>query len=219
MPMEGGELGKHPGLAALDHLTAFGTLVLDLTGFILDASGAAVAALRQAGVLAREPGRRFTLCEPAGGLLRQLLASSMHAGAFQEGSIQLSRGAGRPPLSLVVLPVPAVMASWFSHEACWLGQLFDPESRVEVSVELVRDSLGLSAREAQVVALLVGGLSLKDIARRLGVSFHTVRAQLKSVFIKVGVSSQAELVRKVMAGPAVRHHVSAMRWPKSFCDS
>jgi DNA-binding CsgD family transcriptional regulator len=189
--------------SALERAT-FGTLILDAAGYILDASQDALATLRQAGVLLREPGGLYTLRGPAGGLLRQLLNSGMRAGALNDGSLQIGRGAGRQPLSLVVVPAPQVMASWFAHDACWIGMLFNPETRVEVSAEVLRDSLHLTARESQVVALLVGGLSLKEIATRLGLSVHTVRAQLKSVFLKTGAKSQTELVRKVMAGPAVQ---------------
>jgi DNA-binding CsgD family transcriptional regulator len=189
--------------SALEHAT-FGTLILDAAGYILDASQDALATLRQAGALMREPGGLYTLRGFAAGLLRQLLGSAMRAGALNDGSLQIGRGAGRLPLSLVVVPAPQAMASWFPHDACWIGMLFDPETRVEVSAEVLRSCLQLTAREAQVTALLVGGLSLKEIAVRLGLSFHTVRAQLKSVFLKTGAKSQTELVRKVMAGPAVQ---------------
>lgn len=188
---------------ALDHAT-FGALIFDSTGCILDASEGALATLQRTGVLFREPGGRFMLRDPAGGQLRELVDSSLRNGTLQDGSIQLRQAPGKAPLSLVILPAPRAMASWFRHDACWLGLLFDPDRRVEVSEETLRDSLGLSGREAQIVALLIGGTSLKDTARQLGVSFETARSQLKSIFLKTGVSSQSELVRKVMAGPAVR---------------
>lgn len=190
--------------SALDHAT-LGALMLDSKGHILDATSDALAVLTEAGTLRREPGGRYTLRDPAGAQLRALLDSSTHSRTPINGSPQLLREPGKPTLSLLVVPAPRSTATWFLNDGRWTALLFDPEMRVDVSEAMLRDCFGLSAREAQVVGLLVGGLSLKDIAHRLGVSFHTVRTQLQSVFIKTGASSQAELVRKVMAGPAVKH--------------
>jgi len=52
----------------------------------------------------------------------------------------------------------------------------------------------LTPRERAVAARLVAGTALKDIATESFVSVATVRSQLKSIFRKVGVSSQLELV-------------------------
>lgn len=52
----------------------------------------------------------------------------------------------------------------------------------------------LTARESEVVALVVDGLANKAIARRLSVSPRTVDAHLGHLFTKLGLSSRAELV-------------------------
>lgn len=52
----------------------------------------------------------------------------------------------------------------------------------------------LTPRERAVASRLVAGTALKDIAAESFVSVATVRSQLKSIFRKVGVSSQLELV-------------------------
>jgi DNA-binding CsgD family transcriptional regulator len=82
--------------------------------------------------------------------------------------------------------------------------IFDPERRALASVELIERDLAISPREAQVAALLAAGYSLREAAERLGVSGHTARAQLKSIFRKSGIHSQSELVRRVALGPASR---------------
>ena len=58
----------------------------------------------------------------------------------------------------------------------------------------LRDALGLTAREAQIAALLAQGLSLKETAERLRMEVGTARNHLKSVFDKSGVRRQGELI-------------------------
>jgi DNA-binding CsgD family transcriptional regulator len=52
----------------------------------------------------------------------------------------------------------------------------------------------LTPREVEILALVGQGLSNKAMARRLGISAHTVKYHLESVFAKLAVSSRAEAV-------------------------
>lgn len=54
----------------------------------------------------------------------------------------------------------------------------------------------LSEREHEVVALAAKGLSNKEIARELTLSWRTVQAHLQSAFSKLGVASRTEAVVK-----------------------
>ncbi len=56
---------------------------------------------------------------------------------------------------------------------------------------------GLSPREMEILTQLLSAHRVPQIAETLHISPHTVRNHLKSIFGKVGVSSQAELIRKV----------------------
>ncbi len=58
---------------------------------------------------------------------------------------------------------------------------------------LLLDAHGLSAREQEVVAAVLSGLSTTDIAARLFISSNTVQDHLKAVFNKIGVHSRREL--------------------------
>lgn len=60
----------------------------------------------------------------------------------------------------------------------------------------------LSAREREVLALLVEGLNNAAIAERLVVSLSTAKAHVSNVLTKLGVSSRAEAVALAM-----RHHL------------
>jgi two-component system, NarL family, nitrate/nitrite response regulator NarL len=52
----------------------------------------------------------------------------------------------------------------------------------------------LTPREVEILALVGQGQSNKAIARSLGISAHTVKYHLESVFSKLGASSRAEAV-------------------------
>ena len=56
----------------------------------------------------------------------------------------------------------------------------------------------LTPRELEILAALGEGLSNKGVARKLGISAHTVKFHLETIFRKLGVSSRAEAVAKGM---------------------
>ena len=58
----------------------------------------------------------------------------------------------------------------------------------------------LSERETEVLGLLSKGLANKQIAMELGISEHTVKFHVSSIYQKLGVSSRTEAVRAGLRG-------------------
>ncbi|MBH24024.1 MAG: hypothetical protein CMH57_06165 [Myxococcales bacterium] len=56
----------------------------------------------------------------------------------------------------------------------------------------------LSSREKEVMQEFIAGNQVAEVAENLYISPHTVRNHLKSIFRKLGVRSQAELLSKVL---------------------
>lgn len=54
---------------------------------------------------------------------------------------------------------------------------------------------GLSPAETEIVSLLVQGLSVDAVAERRGAARETVRTQLKSIYLKTGSATRADLLR------------------------
>ena len=52
----------------------------------------------------------------------------------------------------------------------------------------------LSAREVEVLDLISMGLTNSDVATRLGVTVHTVKFRLASIYRKLGVANRAQAV-------------------------
>jgi DNA-binding NarL/FixJ family response regulator len=59
---------------------------------------------------------------------------------------------------------------------------------------------GLSAREADVLALIVQGLTNKQIADRLYLSINSVKTYVRNAYVKVGAANRSQAV-----GWAIRH--------------
>ncbi|TMC36869.1 MAG: response regulator transcription factor [Chloroflexi bacterium] len=79
------------------------------------------------------------------------------------------------------------------------GTLFTPRSiaqllstRREVEAQLER----LTPREKEVLRLMAEGISSRDIASRLGISYTTVRTHIRSLGSKLGVHSKLEAIVK-----------------------
>lgn len=61
---------------------------------------------------------------------------------------------------------------------------------------------GLSPAQKQVAALIAEGLSLTDIAERMGITPNTARTHLSRIFDKTGVHTQPALVRVLLSAVA-----------------
>jgi DNA-binding CsgD family transcriptional regulator len=83
-----------------------------------------------------------------------------------------------------------------SHFAALIEPIGDPQSG-NLDLEKVKGLFRLSKREADVVEELVSGNTDKAIANKLGISVETVRAYLKSVRAKLGVSTRTAIVSVV----------------------
>ena len=55
---------------------------------------------------------------------------------------------------------------------------------------------GLTRRELEILELLAEGISNKEIATRLGISFETVRTHLGQIYEKLHVQGRTEAVTK-----------------------
>jgi len=66
----------------------------------------------------------------------------------------------------------------------------------------LRELHGLTPAEIAVVRGLLRGGDPRGIAATIGVSTHTVRSHLRSIFAKTGTRAQADLVRVLLRGVA-----------------
>jgi len=101
----------------------------------------------------------------------------------------------------MLAPVSALMPLWIGTGPRWLVFVFDLAAVALPSAPTLCKVLRISDREAEVALLLANGLDLRAVAERLGISLHTVRDHVKSVFSKTGARSQVDLVRRILRLP------------------
>lgn len=81
--------------------------------------------------------------------------------------------------------------------------IVSPSIKPKYHIASIEQDFQLTHAQAKLVALLANGChNLNDIATKLDISIHTVRAQIKTVYEKTDTSCQVELVKKILTSPA-----------------
>jgi DNA-binding CsgD family transcriptional regulator len=181
---------------------ACGVLVLDHRGRVLRFTGAAERWLAELedpdsgwgdghGPAAWRDGRGLpaAVCNARGALVRAL-------------NPETERDRDRVPRVRVL----SRRGRWLTLQAMLSEPHVDGESETMIVIEpsvprevawLRAAGYGLTARERQIVDLVVRGTSTRQISRMLFVSEHTVQKHLSNIFGKVGVSSRSALVKRL----------------------
>lgn len=114
------------------------------------------------------------------------------------GLVQIPRQDSTKPYVALITPLPAGMGFVGEIGEGRFGALVfvhDPSVARRSPTEALASIFGLTKRAAELTAALTAGDELKDYAERTGLSFNTARFHLKVAFSRLGVSSQAQLVR------------------------
>jgi DNA-binding CsgD family transcriptional regulator len=70
-----------------------------------------------------------------------------------------------------------------------------------VKLTEIAERFGLTARERETVQYLLEGLTSKEIAQRMKISPNTVKAFLRLVMVKMGVSTRSGIIGRIV-GPS-----------------
>ena len=62
---------------------------------------------------------------------------------------------------------------------------------------LLKSEYQLSPREKEICRLIYKGLTDKEIASALGISFYTVRTHIEHIFIKLDVTTRTEIIYRL----------------------
>ena len=104
---------------------------------------------------------------------------------------------GRRAAATVELDQAASAVAECEDPGAVAGQLRAAVLRIGADVRREPPGVGsLSARELEILSLLPGPLSRREIAGTLFVSFNTVQTHLRSIYRKLGVASRAQAVAR-----------------------
>lgn len=115
---------------------------------------------------------------------------SLHTVVIQRGT------SGAPSLVLDVVALPARHLE-FSFAPRVLVAVRNERGQEDSKLAVVQMTYGLTKAESEIALHISHGKSPEAIASLRSVSVGTVRAQVKSIFAKLGVNRQAELVAKL----------------------
>jgi DNA-binding CsgD family transcriptional regulator len=193
-------LSEARGLAfarALERLR-HGVILADAGLRVLHANRAAEAMLEAADSLARRFGR-LALADPRAQSALETAARRLVGPDLGETRIPLPRPGGRPTRMLTVLPALGDGPSVVAPGARLLILVANLDGAVAPDPAALARAFSLTAAEARVATLAATGTQVELIAARLGISANTVKAQLKSVYLKTGAANRAELLRLALA--------------------
>jgi DNA-binding CsgD family transcriptional regulator len=172
---------------------AVGVLNLDHAGRVTRYTPAADHLLRELG--APEAGRRderglpMAVCAVVGAL-RRTLGAGPDPGPSQVPCLRVRARSGG------WLPLQASLTEPGEDGSVETVVVIAPAGPAEM-VQLQSTAHGLSAREKEVVDLIVRGFSTRQISKTLYISESTVQGRLSHVFEKVGVKSRGELLKRL----------------------
>lgn len=78
------------------------------------------------------------------------------------------------------------------------------EASPQEMLSFLMEAYHLTAREQEVIFEIIKGISTKEIAQRLTISYYTVQDHMKAIYHKVGVSTRNELVWRIFTRFQVR---------------
>ncbi len=194
------------GLAGLLENDRIGVVQLDRGGRVLEANAPALEVLRRGdGLVDRDgaldavlPADRTRLQRLVGRALPDFLGEAPGG-----GSMTVQRPSGRSRLGLHVMPVGDAAADFGGRRAAALVLVVDPARRPRIDAHRVAVTLGLTASEGRMAALLAEGLKVREIAAAQGWRESYVRWLVEQTYRKLGVSGQVALVRQVLAVDAL----------------
>ncbi len=182
------------GLASVIEKMADGAIVLDETQQPLLFNARAVEILDQNdGLLLGRGGLRAATAS----LTEQLQDAITVVGTSPTSDgrrVYLPRPSTRLPLLLHIAPIWRLHASEPGLRAPrTVIFIREPDAALKIDTSALGDVFRLTPRESEIAALVAGGINVENIAERFDLTTGTVRFNLKRIFDKTGVRTQAAL--------------------------
>ena len=185
-------------------LLGCGVVLLDAEGEVILLNSAARALVDRKDGLALEGRRLIALREPDRSHLALITARAVTAepSIRQGGAMTLFKRAGVTPLPCLATPIGKRSGRRHFHRApAALLLIGKPADKGAIADGPLARLYGLSQRQAELTALLLGGQSLPAAAAAMQISKNTAKTHLNRILDKVGAANLNELDRLILRGP------------------
>ena len=148
------------------------------------------------GVLGQQNCRLYFRSSRSHAMIEKLVADAVHSG---KGGKAMICGPGGVSHMVRCAPVPAASPALaaFHPKRCAVLELCHPGPSSSDGIEMFSQSVGLTAKEAEIVAAFERTFSLRETADSLEISYETARSHFKKVLHKSDSRNQAELIHKL----------------------
>lgn len=199
------QLQRHMLAGALDQLRD-GLLLVAPDGRLLHGNRVALELLGQGRGLVYRHGRVQAAHDderPAFKALLRAQAAPAAEAAAGAGSLLLRSRDGGPALRVQVAALELPISSPHAPRRCVLLALSGAGNGGAPPAALLRQAYGLTPAEARLAEALLQGLTLREAAQQLRLSYETARTRLKVVFGKTGTHRQSELLSRLQRELAI----------------
>lgn len=173
--------------------------LLDRQGKLIECSIGFAGAIRRTGLLTLRQNQVIAVQPQHRKLVEAFLASALGSRRYLEPPLPIRLTDLQSPRGLILRAVSLMPGEdvFGIFKPAALLTLIDLDLPTRVRRQELIALFGLTEREADVAALLSEGNTIVRIVQALSISENTVRQHLKSVFGKLGISRQSELVAVV----------------------
>lgn len=176
---------------------AIGSVSLDEGNNILQANSIADAILSEADGIKRVGARIVLDTSKADADFRAFLHSIKDDTNDRREVFRVERSSGKRDIAIFARTVEAPDYLRAARAPVLVLYLNDPERHGSVTADSLRTLFDLTPMEAAISALIANGMSVVETGEQLGITENTVRAHLRSIFAKTGISRQSQLVHLV----------------------
>ncbi len=185
----------------------FGVLLVNARGKLISANQHALDTIADSNMLYLENDALCSTAKDQNQQLKEMISKAantpLDAAGEHVSSIKIN-GEDGASFALLITPDPYPNIPYDQQaENCAAIFIGSASLRQHVSMSALQTLFGLTQAEARLTSLLASGESLSQAAEQSYISKNTAKVQLKSIFTKVGVSRQAELIKRIFTSPAV----------------
>jgi DNA-binding CsgD family transcriptional regulator len=185
---------------------AVGVILVSKDARVIFANGSAQRLLKHRdGLMTDRNGLRAVQSREAAALRALISCTVASCGPGQSqsgGGINVTRANGRRALQVMVSPIRPQQSLHLGERAVAAIYVTDPDQVSEKPEVVLVRLYGLTPSEAKVAALIVRGMSARQAAEGLAISYNTVKSHLKRVFAKTGTKRQGDLIRLIVGRAA-----------------